>query len=112
MDPGNCSEFVEAVRAEAHGPPKPSDLLVRSPCKWKADARERRSNQELAAVLSKTERQVLHFHQGSGLPQQQGQAALDMFRHPKFNIKVVQTTTIVQRLWRLERPFKECSVST
>ena len=40
------------------------------------------------------------------------QALLDMLRHQEFNIKDVQNTTIVQLLQRLERPLKECAVST
>ena len=39
-----------------------------------------------------------------------------MLRHPEFDIKDVQSTSgctsIVQLLRRLERPFKECAVST
>ena len=55
---------------------------------------------------------VLKFHQSSGLSQRRGQALLDMLRHPEFCIKDVQSTTIVQLLRRLERPLKECAVST
>ena len=35
-----------------------------------------------------------------------------MLRHQEFNIKDVQSPTIVQLLWRLERPFTDCAVST
>ena len=35
-----------------------------------------------------------------------------MLRRPEFNIKDVQSTTIVQLLRRLEWPFTECAVST
>ena len=66
----------------------------------------------MAAVLSNTEIKVLKFHQSSGLSQRRGQALLDMLRHPDFDIKDMQSTTIVQLLRRLERTFKECAVST
>ena len=35
-----------------------------------------------------------------------------MLRHPEFNIKDVQSPTIMQLLLRLELPFTECAVST
>ena len=35
-----------------------------------------------------------------------------MLRHPKFNIKDVQSTTTVQLIRRLELLFTECAVST
>ena len=35
-----------------------------------------------------------------------------MLRHQDFNIKDVQSTPIVQLLWRLELPFKKCAKST
>ena len=78
----------------------------------KANAHDKRQDEELAAVLSKTEIMVLNFHQSSGLSQRRGQALLDVLRHPEFNIKDVQSTTIVQLLLRLEQPFKECALCT
>ena len=78
----------------------------------RADAHDRRQDEELAAVLSNTEIMVLKFHQSSGLSQRRGQALLDLLRHPEFDIKDVQSTPVVHLLRRLERPLKECAVST
>ena len=52
---------------EADGAPTPSDPLNSPPCKRKAVARDRRQDEELAAVLGKTEIMDLNFHQCSGL---------------------------------------------
>ena len=71
---------------------------------------QRRRDKVMAAVLSQSEIMVLKFHQSSGLSQRRGQAFLDMLRHPEFDIKDVQSTTIVQLLF--ERYFKEGAVST
>ena len=80
--------------------PTQSDPVNSPPCRRKAEALDRRRDEELAAVLS------------SGLSQLRCQALLDLLRHPEFNIKDVQSPTIVQLLLRLERPFTECAVST
>ena len=73
---------------------------------------QRRRDKVMAAVLSQSEIMVLKFHQSSGLSQRRGQAFLDMLRHPEFDIKDVQSFTIVQLLRRLKQPSKECAVST
>ena len=81
-----------------------------------AVAQDRRQDEDLAAVLGKTEIIDLNFHQCSGLSWRgrawRGQALLDMLRHPKFNIKDVQSTTTLQLIRRLELLFTECAVST
>ena len=62
----------------------------------------------LASTLSKTEIMVLNFYQQGHLSQRMGQALMNMMRHPQFRVEDLQSSTIVQLLRRLERPFKEC----
>ena len=77
----------------------------------KASAHDRHQDEKLADILSKTEIMVLKFHQNSGLSQRRGQALLDMLRHPEFEMKDVQSNTIVPLLWRLELHFMKCAVT-
>ena len=103
---------METILDEDQGTPKSDDPLISPPCKRKADANDLPRDKVLAAVLSQTEIMVLRFTQSGGLSQRRGQALLDMLRHPNFDIKDVQSTNIVHLLRRLERPFKESTVTT
>jgi hypothetical protein len=103
---------VETILDEDQGAPKPDDPLISPPCKRKSDANDLQRDKVLGAVLSQTEIMVLRFTQSGGLSQRRGQALLDMLRHPNFDIKDVQSTNIVHLLRRLERPFKESTVTT
>jgi hypothetical protein len=67
MDPENCADFIATILNEDDGAPTPNDPLNSPPCKRKADAHDRRQDEALAAVLTKTEIMILIFHQRTGL---------------------------------------------
>ena len=105
-DPERTAEFVEAYVSKANAP-KASDVQRWPACSGEADDSQKRRDQFLAKVLTKTEIMVLSLYQKAHLSQRLGQTLIDTLRHPQFRVEDLQSTTIVHLLRKLERPFKE-----
>ena len=73
---------------------------------------DRELDAELAAILSKTEISVAGFVEKCRLSQSEGQALLDLLRHPQFDVSELHSRNIVQLIRRLERPMQESTVRT
>lgn len=111
VDYENAHDFVSNLLGDAAAP-KPSDPLCQPQPKRKSGAMDSSHDARLAAVLSATEIMILRYYQNGRLSQRRGQALMDMLKHPEFKSEDVQSGTIVHLIRRLERPFKETSVST
>ena len=99
-DACSASEFVSTV-LDAPGAAKPSDPPCQPQGKRKAAEMERshHANLErshyanLACLFSKTKVMVLRFYQNGRLSQKRGQEPLDIFKHPDFRLKDIQSTS-------------------
>ena len=66
----------------------------------------------MARILSRAEILVAGFVEQCHLSQSEGQALLDLLRHPHFDLSEIRSQNIVHLIRRLERPLQESTVHT
>jgi len=106
---GAATRFLENY-TEGNAASSPNDG-----CRWpvsKRKAFDRERDAELSRLLSRTEILVADFVEKCRLSHSEGQALLDMMRHPRFNVCDIHSQNIVHLIRRLERPFQESTVHT
>ena len=105
----SAARFLETY-ADDNASPSPNDERRWPLAKRKGYNREH--DAELARILSRTEILVAGFVEQCRLSQSEGQALLDLLRHPHFDLSEIRSQNIVHLIRRLERPLQESTVHT